>query len=50
MLYSLQIVSLDLLVGHCHPGPDPGSRLWIPAFAGMTEKRPATLSFQDSPS
>ena len=23
----------------CHPGPDPGSRVWIPAFAGMTEKK-----------
>jgi hypothetical protein len=27
-----------------HPGLDPGSRLWIPAFAGMTAKTPATVS------
>ena len=23
----------------CHPGPDPGSKTWIPAFAGMTVKK-----------
>ena len=26
------------------PDSDPGSRLWIPAFAGMTAKTPATVS------
>jgi len=31
-------MSADWSEGDRHPGPDPGSSLWNPAFAGMTEK------------
>jgi len=33
---------------HRHPGLDPGSRLWIPAFEGMTEKTPFPVGLSDS--